>query len=111
MNERLIPVASFYLETDSDGDGIAGVYIPQDIRVTHISVFVTLAGSPGTATIDIQDDASDAVAAVDISSNGLKDITDFEAASGSLLELDLNLLEGTSPTAKGEIVLWGHVGE
>lgn len=112
MNERLIPIASFYLDGASDADGVCGVYVPQDVRITHVSSFVTITGGPSAATIDIQDDTVDtAILAQSIATNGLHNVTDVEVASGSVLELDLNLTGGTSPTATGEVVLWGYVGE
>jgi hypothetical protein len=113
MNERLIPVGSFYLDGQADADGVAGVYVPEAMILTHVSAFVTLAGSPGTATIDIQVEGTDVQAAIDISSNGLTALTvpGYRVAAGEVVEIDLNLAEGTTPTATGEIVLWGLVAE
>jgi hypothetical protein len=71
-----------------------------------------LVGSAATETIDVQDDGTDVVTAHDISANGVGELaTPVRIAAGSVIEIDLNLVGGTSPTASGEIALWGYVAE
>jgi hypothetical protein len=115
MNERLIPFASFYLDAQADADGVNGVYVPEAILFTHISKFVTNAGAPGTADIDIQDDGTDIVTASSILSASASVLTELATpvrlAAASVVELDLNHSGGTTPTTTGEIVLWGFVSE
>jgi hypothetical protein len=113
MNERLIPVANFTLASQADADGVAGVYVPEAMIITHLSAFLTIAGSPATATIDIQDDGTDVQAGIDVSSNGLTALTapGYRVAADSVIEIDLNFTQGTTPTATGEIVIWGLVAE
>lgn len=111
MKERLDGLFC-YLDGQADADGVWGVYVPEDFRITKVSSFLT-AGNAGTATtIDIQDDGADAITGVDIHSAGLTTLTTaVELAAGSVVEIDLNLSGGTAPTMTGEIVLWGYWGE
>lgn len=115
MNERLVAFAEFYLEAAgiADADGVGGdTYIPKPILFTHISHSLTLTGTPTGADIDIQDDASDIVTAMDISTAALYALaTPVVIAAGSLMELDLNLAGGSTPKAAGKVVLWGSVNE
>ncbi len=112
MNERLIPVASFYLNGQADADGVSGVYVPADVVITDVSHFLTFAGGSTAATIDIQDDGTDVQAAISVDANGLTALTapGYSIASGSVIEIDLNITGGTTPTATGEVVIWGFIG-
>ena len=115
MNERLIAFAEFYLEAAGqiDADGVGGnTYVPQPVLFTHISHDLTLTGTPTLATIDIQDDGTEAVAALSIATAALYPLpTPVVIASGSKLELDLNFAGGSTPKAAGKVVLWGKVNE
>ena len=111
MNERLILIP-LYLDGASDADGVAGHYVPEAFLLTHISNFVTIAGGSVVATIDVQDDGTDAVVAHNIDANGITELTTpVRFAADSAIEIDLNLVGGTTPTATGEIGLWGYVSE
>ena len=71
-------------------------------------------GGSVTATIDLQDDATDITGAVaiDIGTDGITALaTPQRIAADSVVELDVNLTGGTTPTVTGEIVLWGYVSE
>ena len=114
MLERRVLIAMFDFETLSTGDGAAGVYVPDNVQITHVSRFGTTAGSPGTATIDLQDDGTDisGATAIAISANGLTTLTTpASVAAASVIEVDCNLSGGTSPTYTGQIGLWGFVDE
>jgi len=115
MNERLVKFADFYLEVAGveDADGVGGdTYVPEGILFTHISHSLTLTGTPTASSIDIQDDGSDIVAAEDISTPGLAELsTPVRIAAGSLIEMDLNLAGGSTPKAAGQVALWGLVSE
>jgi hypothetical protein len=111
MNERLIPI-SLAFQGETDADGVMGAYVPQDFRLIKVSHFVTATGTPTAITIDIQDDTADVETAMDISSAGITALTTpAEIAADSVIEIDLNTTGGTTPTATGEIVLWGYIGE
>ena len=115
MNERLVKFADFYLEVAGveDADGVGGkTYVPEGILYTHTSHSLTLAGTPTARTIDIQDDGTDVVAALDISTGALSALTTpVRIAAGSLIEMDLNLAGGSTPKAAGKVALWGLVSE
>jgi len=112
MNERLIPL-QFHLNGDAAGNGVAGIYIKPAFLLTDIGSFVTIAGGSVTvSTIDVQDDGTDAVVAHDISTDGITTLaTQVRFEAGSVIELDLNLTGGTTPTVTGEITLWGYISE
>ena len=111
MNERLILIP-FYLDGQADADGVAGHYIPEAFLLTHISHFVTVLGGSVTADIDVQDDGTDAVTAQSIDTNAITELTTpVRFAADSVIEIDLNLAGGTTPTVTGEIGLWGYVSE
>jgi len=111
MNERLALLGVWEASAVSTGDGKWGLYIPEDFRLTHISIFGTVAGGPSTATIDVQDDGVDVVAAQAISTDVLSNVADVEIAGDSVIEIDLNLVGGTTATWTGQIGLWGYWGE
>ena len=113
MNERFIRFASFTMLAQADADGVDGaVYVPKDVLFTHSGHCLTQTGSPTTATIDIQDDASDIVTATAIGTPALATLTTpVRIAAGSKIELDLNLLEGSTPKSSGRVDLWGYVSE
>ena len=105
----------FAIDTQVDADGIAGAYIPRDLKLTHIGAFANvtgITGSPTAATIDVQDDASDVVTAHSIAANALTELsTIIYIAAGSLIEIDLNLTAGSTPAFSGNIQLIGDWGE
>lgn len=109
--QELLHGIHFYLNDEADADGVCGCYIPRDFTLDQVSTFVTHTGSPTAETIDIQDDGTDILAAHDISSNGIVDVTNATIVAGSAIELDLNLSGGSTPKTTGEIVLWGHWGK
>jgi hypothetical protein len=109
MNERLA-IIPLRLTGQGDADGVAGIYVPRDFLLTQVSVFVSIAGTPSAATIDIQDDGTDILTAQDITGNGLKNVTGTNIAGGSVLEIDLNLTGGSTPTVTGDIALIGYWG-
>ncbi|KKL61846.1 hypothetical protein LCGC14_2191210, partial [marine sediment metagenome] len=58
MKERLDGIHC-YLDGQADADGVFGVYVPEDFRITKVSSFLTAANAGTAATIDIQDDGTD----------------------------------------------------
>jgi hypothetical protein len=117
MNERLIPFAQFHLDADGTGETDAdsvggGTYVPEGMLLTKVSHSLTLTGTPTSATIDIQDDGTDIAAAIDVSTAGIETLSaPVRIAAGSHVECDLNLAGGTTPKARGRVVLWGYVSE
>ena len=103
------------IDTQADADGVAGHYVEKAFKLRKIGVFANatgITGSPTAATIDVQDDGTDIVAAHDISSNGITELsTPKYVAAGSLLEIDLNFTGGSSPAFSGNIILIGDLGE
>jgi len=111
MNERLVPLTAT-LAAQADADGVAGFYVPDEFTILYVSHFLSFANSPTAETIDIQDDGDDIETDIDVSTNGITTLdTPLRVAAGSVIEIDLNLTGGSSPTATGQITLWGLAGE
>ena len=84
--------------------------MPRDFKVLGISVNLgALAGSPTTLTCDIQDDGTDIITATALA-DAYTAITPVNVASGSLIEVDINLAGGSTPTFTGTIALVGLWG-
>jgi hypothetical protein len=114
MKERRICIAVFDFAAISSGNAAKGVYVPDNVLLTHVSSFGADAGAPSVQTIDLQDDGTDitGATAIDLSANALNTLTTpASVAAGSVIEIDLNLSGGTTPTWTGQIALWGFVDE
>ena len=112
MKERRIQIAVFDFAAVSSGNAAKGVYVPDNTLLTAVGSFGADAGAPSVQTIDVQDDGTDVVTAQDLATNGLTTLTTpVSIAAGSVVEIDLNLSGGTTPTWTGQICLWGYVDE
>jgi hypothetical protein len=114
MKERFIKIADFDFAAIGNGNGAKGVYVPYNVLLTHTSSFGADSGAPSAQTFDIQDDGSDitGATAIDLTTNVLTTLTTpASVAAGSVIEIDLNLTGGTTPTWTGQIALWGFVDE
>ena len=114
MKERRICIAVFDFAAIGNGNGAKGVYVPDNVQLTAVSSFGADSGAPSVQTIDVQDDGSDitGATALDLATNALQTLTTpASIAAGSVIEIDLNLSGGTTPTWTGQIALWGFVDE
>jgi len=122
MEERLVPLSFFFAATA----GVDGAWLQEiPFQCTIVAVDYTLhtvTGGPTGANIDIQDDTVDAITAIALAAftagskaewlakhmGGAND--SVEVAAGSVLEIDLNLTGGTSPTAGLNGIIWVLIG-
>jgi hypothetical protein len=114
MKERRICIAVFDFAAIGNGDAAKGVYVPDNVLLTHTCSFGADSGAPSVQTFDLQDDGTDitGATAIDLTTNGQDALTTpASIAAGSLIEIDLNLTGGTTPTWTGQIALWGFVDE
>lgn len=121
MNERLV-CWTFTAEAQADADGVHAWQVPVGVDIVYITVCAeAFTGSPTGFNIDVQDDASDVITAVAANTagtpgtwkaypmGGANDPVHVEA--GSALEIDVNLVGGSSPTADYTIQIWALTGE
>lgn len=124
MNERLICLA-IPIQAVASGAGKAHAYVlPDCLLVGADAVCDATTGSPTGATLDVQDDETDVTgfAGIDVgvtAGAGATVLTTHlggsvavpaEIAAGSVIDIDVNLTGGTSPTFTGSIRLWLLVG-
>jgi len=122
MEERLVPL-SFFFAAVADVDGAWLQEIPFQCTIVAVDYTLhTVTGSPTGADIDIQDDGVDAIVAIALAAftagskaewltkhmGGAQ--TAVEVAAGSVLEIDLNLTGGTTPTAGLNGIIWVLIG-
>lgn len=111
MDEKTVLIP-FYFGALADADGVYKQEILQDIDIVGVAgTLHTVTGSPTGLNIDIQDDGADIITAMAWAAftagstaswktphfQGAE--TPLHVAAGSMLEIDLNLSGGTSPTA------------
>jgi hypothetical protein len=105
-----------------DTDGILCFSALEEMTVVGVSLCASLfSGTPTACTIDIQDDTVDVITAV-TASTALTPGT-WKAvhmggtnaavviAAGSVVEIDLNLTAGTTPTAVIDVIIWYLAGD
>ena len=122
MEERLVPL-SFFFAAVADVDGAWLQEIPFQCTIVAVDYTLhTVTGGPTGANIDIQDDTVDAITAIALAAftagskaewlakhmGGAQ--TAVEVAAGSVLEIDLNLTGGTTPTAGLNGIIWVLIG-
>lgn len=121
MDERLVPI-DFFFEARADADAVWVLTVP--VQLTIVAVHYTLDAVSGTVTaagIDIQDDGTDIIAAIDLAAFTKGNLAEWlskhiaggdedpvTVAAGSLLEIDVNITGGGSIGLNGTI--WALVG-
>ena len=122
MEERLVPL-SFFFAAVADVDGAWLQEIPFQCTIVAVDYTLhTVTGGPTGANIDIQDDTVDAITAIALAAFTAGSKAEWlakhmggaqiavEVAAGSVLEIDLNLTGGTSPTAGLNGIIWVLIG-
>ncbi len=123
MDERLVAI-DFYFAAIADTDGVWKLVIPFQLTLVDVEYTLhTVTGDPTGANIDIQDDTVDAIIAIALAAFIAGSVAEWKSnhmaggeedpvnvVAGSVLEIDLNLTGGTTPTAGLNGTIWGLVG-
>jgi hypothetical protein len=114
---EVMRVLSFTIEGQDDADGVIEFEALEGMTIVGVSLCAeAFTGSPTAFTVDIQDDGSDVIAAVTASTAGTPGTwktphmggteTPVEIAAGSSVEVDVNLAEGSTPTADFTLLIY-----
>ena len=120
MSSQLLTF-SFSAQAQSTANGVHTVKVPCGITIVGVTVCAeAFTGSPTGFNIDIQDDTADVITAVAANSAGTPGewkSTHFGGsnapvvvAAGSVVEVDVNLVAGSSPTADYDVTLYALAG-
>ena len=118
---RIVPLV-FTAEAQADADGVHEFDVPVGMTILGVSLCAeAFANSPTGFNIDIQDDGTDVITAVAANTAGTPGTwyapafggteTPVQVAAGSDVEIDINLVGGSSPTADYTIVLYVTLDE
>lgn len=121
MSSALLTCFTFSAQAQVTANGVHAVKTPVGMQIVGLSVYPeAFTGSPTGFNVDIQVAAADVITAVAANTaltagewksthfGGSNAVVDVPA--GSLLEVDINLVAGTSPTADYEVVIWVLLG-
>ncbi len=120
MSDRLVTF-TFSSQAQADADGVHTLYTPLGLTLVGVSVTAeAFTGSPTGFNVDIQDDGADIVTAVAANTAGTPGTwlsthlggseTPIAIAAGSEVEVDVNLVGGSTPTADYDVTLWCLAG-
>jgi hypothetical protein len=118
---EVMRVLSFTIEGQDDADGVIEFEALEGMTIVGVSLCAeAFTGSPTAFTVDIQDDGSDVIAAVTASTAGTPGTwktphmggteTPVEIAAGSSVEVDVNLADGSTPTADFTLLIYYLAG-
>jgi hypothetical protein len=121
MNERLVTF-TFTAEAQEAADGVHQLKCPQGLDIVYVSVVAeAFSGAPDGFSIDIQDDGADVITAIAANTPGTVGAwcskhfggahAPVHLAQGSIVDIDINLSNGSSPKADYSIMIWALVGE
>lgn len=121
MANEVMRTISFQVPALADADGVVDFEALEAMTIVGVSLCATVfTGSPTAFTIDIQDDGTDAIAAITASTaltpGTWKSVhmggtnAPVYVAAGSEVEIDLNLTGGSSPTATFTVVIYYLAG-
>ena len=120
MSDRLSTFC-FSAQGQADADGVHTVKVPFGVTIVGVTVCAeAFTGSPTGFNIDIQDDTVDVITAIAANSAGTPGewkSTHFgggnapvAVAAGSVVEVDVNLTGGTTPTADYDVTIFALSG-
>lgn len=112
---------NFSAQAQVDADGVHTVKVPFGITIVGVTVCAeAFTGSPTGFNIDIQDDTTDVISAVAANAAGTPgewksthlggSNAPVSVAAGSVLEVDVNLTAGSSPTADYDVTIFALAG-
>lgn len=117
MSNPVMRVVSFYLTLQDDADGVIEFEALEDMTIVGASLCAeAFVGSPTGFNVDIQDDGTDVITALTADTagtpgtwktphmGGTEEIVHIVA--GSSVEVDVNLAEGSTPTADFTLVIY-----
>ena len=113
---------TFSAQAQGDADGVHTLFAMRGLTIVGVSLCAeAFTGTPTAFDVDIQDDGADIITAVTASTAGTAGTwksTHFggtnapiEVAAGSEIEVDINLIGGSNPTADYDVTIWTLVGE
>ena len=116
MNENLV-VFDFDAQAQDDADSVHAFYAIKGFTIIGVSLEAeSFANTPTGFNIDVQDDGTDVITAVAadtaltpgtwLSTAVGGSETPVKVAAGSEIEIDVNLVGGSSPTADYHAQLW-----
>jgi hypothetical protein len=120
MSSQLITF-SFAGQAQASANGVHAVKMPFGCTIVGVSLYPeAFTGSPTGFNIDIQDDTADVITAVAANTAGTAGewkSTHFGGsnapvvvAAGSVVEVDVNLVAGSTPTADYNVVIFALAG-
>jgi hypothetical protein len=120
MSSQLITF-NFSAQAQTTANGVHTLKVPFGITIVGVTVCAeAFTGSPTGFNIDIQDDTVDAVTAVAANTAGTPgewksthfggSNTPVAMAAGSVMEVDVNLVAGSTPTADYDVTIFALAG-
>lgn len=121
MANEVMRVLPFHVAPLAAADSVINFKALEAMTIVGVSLCATVfTGTPTGFTVDIQDDASDVIAAITANTaltpgtwltphmGGTE--TPVTIAAGSVVEVDLNLTGGSTPTAEFDVVIYYLAG-
>jgi len=121
MANEVMRVLPFHVSPLADADSVVAFQALEAMTIVGASLCATVfTGSPTGFTVDIQDDTADVITAITADTaltpgtwltphmGGTE--TPVTIAAGSVVEVDLNLTGGTTPTAEFDLVIYYLAG-
>jgi hypothetical protein len=120
MSAQLITF-TFSAQAQADADGVHTVKVPFGMTIVGVTLCAeAFTGSPTGFNIDIQADTNDVISGVAANSAGTPgewksthlggSNAPVVVAAGSVIEVDVNLTAGSSPTADYDIAVFALAG-
>jgi hypothetical protein len=118
---EVMRVLSFTIEGQDDADGVIEFEALEAMTIVGVSLCAeAFTGSPTGFDIDIQDDGSDVISTVAAATAGTPGTwktphmggtqTPVTIAAGSSVEVDVNLTDGSTPTADFTLLIYYLAG-
>jgi hypothetical protein len=120
MSSQLLSF-NFSAQAQADADGVHTIKVPFGITIVGVTLCAeAFTGSPTGFNIDIQDDTTDVITAVAANTAGTPgewksthfggSNTPVAVAAGSVVEVDVNLTGGSTPSADYDVTVFALAG-
>lgn len=106
---------TFGAQAQAAGAGVHRFTAPVGLTLVNVSFGVeAITGSPTNVNLDVQDDTTDVITGITRTAAGVEAWTSthfggeedpIAIAAGSVVEIDVNFVSGSSPTADYDVVL------